>query len=98
MSTNLALRQADAQTRTMGWATRRVNDGKGFMFISHVGNVYPSGFLPIHAGNIRETPLADIYRNAPIFKSLRDTSRWKASAGHANTRRFAADRAPGPMR
>ena len=56
-----------------GWATRRVNDGKGFMFISHVGNVYPSGFLPIHAGNIRETPLADIYRNAPIFKALRDT-------------------------
>ena len=66
---------ADAQSRTRGWATRRVNDGKGFMFISHVGNVYPSGFLPIHAGNIRETPLAEIYRNAPIFKALRDTSR-----------------------
>jgi MoaA/NifB/PqqE/SkfB family radical SAM enzyme len=49
---------ADAKTRTMGWATRRVNDGKGFLFVSHVGNVYPSGFLPIHAGNIRETPLA----------------------------------------
>src|SRR3984885_4625119 len=47
---------SDAKTRTASWATRRVNDGKGFMFISHVGNVYPSGFLPIHAGNIRETP------------------------------------------
>jgi MoaA/NifB/PqqE/SkfB family radical SAM enzyme len=35
----------------------------------------PSGFLPIHAGNIRETPLSEIYRNAPIFKSLRDTSK-----------------------
>src|SRR5665213_2031698 len=35
---------ADAQVRTHTWATRRVNDGKGFMFISHVGNVYPSGF------------------------------------------------------
>jgi radical SAM protein len=72
---------ADAKTRTMGWATRRVNDGKGFMFISHVGNVYPSGFLPIHAGNIRETPLADIYRNAPIFKSLRDTSKLEGKCG-----------------
>jgi radical SAM protein len=71
----------DAKTRTMGWATRRVNDGKGFMFISHVGNVYPSGFLPIHAGNIRETPLADIYRNAPIFKSLRDTSKLEGKCG-----------------
>lgn len=72
---------ADAKTRTMGWATRRVNDGKGFLFISHVGNVYPSGFLPIHAGNIRETPLAEIYRNAPIFKALRDTSRLEGKCG-----------------
>jgi radical SAM protein with 4Fe4S-binding SPASM domain len=72
---------ADAKTRTASWATRRVNDGKGFMFISHVGNVYPSGFLPIHAGNIRETPLADIYRHAPIFKSLRDTSKLEGKCG-----------------
>jgi len=72
---------ADAATRTNAWATRRVNDGKGFMFISHVGNVYPSGFLPIHAGNIRETPLADIYRNAPIFKALRDTGKLEGKCG-----------------
>ena len=71
----------DAQTRTASWATRRVNDGKGFMFISHVGNVYPSGFLPIHAGNIRETPVAEIYRNSPIFKSLRDTSKLEGKCG-----------------
>ena len=72
---------ADAPTRTASWATRRVNDGKGFMFISHVGNVYPSGFLPIHAGNVRDTPLSDIYRNAPIFKSLRDTSKLEGKCG-----------------
>jgi radical SAM protein len=72
---------ADAQTRTANWTTRRVNDGKGFLFVSHVGNVYPSGFLPIHAGNIRETPLSEIYRNAPIFKSLRDTSKLEGKCG-----------------
>ncbi len=72
---------ADGQTRAMSWATRRVNDGKGFVFISHVGNVYPSGFLPIHAGNIRETPLGEIYRNAPIFKALRDTKRLEGKCG-----------------
>lgn len=71
----------DAKTRTMGWATRRINDGKGFMFISHVGNVYPSGFLPIHAGNVREKPLAEIYRDAPIFKALRDTSQLEGKCG-----------------
>ena len=71
----------DGKTRAMGWATRRVNDGKGFVFISHMGNVYPSGFLPIHAGNVRETPLAEIYRNAPIFKALRDTKRLEGKCG-----------------
>jgi radical SAM protein len=72
---------ADTQSRTMGWATRRVNDGKGFLFVSHLGNVYPSGFLPIHAGNVKETPLAEIYRDSPIFKSLRDTSKLEGKCG-----------------
>ena len=72
---------ADAQTRNANWTTRRVNDGKGFLFVSHVGNVYPSGFLPIHAGNIREKPLAEIYRESPIFKALRDTSRLEGKCG-----------------
>ncbi|MGA3264857.1 MAG: TIGR04053 family radical SAM/SPASM domain-containing protein [Terracidiphilus sp.] len=72
---------SDAKTRTASWATRRVNDGKGFLFVSHVGNVYPSGFLPIHAGNVKETPLQEIYRNAPIFKSLRDTSKLEGKCG-----------------
>ncbi|MGD0731239.1 MAG: TIGR04053 family radical SAM/SPASM domain-containing protein [Terracidiphilus sp.] len=72
---------ADAQTRTASWATRRVNDGKGFLFVSHVGNVYPSGFLPIHAGNVRQTPLQEIYRDSPIFKSLRDTSKLEGKCG-----------------
>jgi len=72
---------ADAHSRTHGWATRRVNDGKGFVFISHIGNVYPSGFLPIHTGNIREKQLSEIYRNAPIFKALRDTGRLQGKCG-----------------
>jgi radical SAM protein len=72
---------SDGQTRAMSWATRRVNDGKGFLFVSHVGNVYPSGFLPIHAGNVKETPLQQIYQNAPIFKSLRDTSKLEGKCG-----------------
>jgi radical SAM protein len=72
---------ADAKVRTMGWATRRVNDGKGFLFVSHTGNVYPSGFLPIHAGNVKQTPLSEIYREAPIFKSLRDTSKLEGKCG-----------------
>jgi AdoMet-dependent heme synthase len=72
---------SDVKSRTASWATRRVNDGKGFVFISHVGNVYPSGFLPIHSGNIRETPLKEIYQNAPIFKALRNTAKLEGKCG-----------------
>ncbi|MBE3555208.1 MAG: SPASM domain-containing protein, partial [Thermicanus sp.] len=52
-----------------------------FLFISHIGDVYPSGFLPIKAGNVREQPLAEIYRESPIFKSLRNPSGFKGKCG-----------------
>jgi radical SAM protein len=49
-----------------------VNDGKGFCFISHVGDVCPSGFLPLPAGNVRERSVVDIYRNSRLFRELRN--------------------------
>jgi AdoMet-dependent heme synthase len=56
---------------------RGVNDGDGFMFVSHTGEMFTSGFLPISAGNIREQDLVDTYRNAPLFRQLRDRSNLK---------------------
>ncbi len=58
-----------------------VNDGRGFMFISHIGDVTPSGFLPIVAGNIREQNVVDIYRDAPLFRELRDPELVKGKCG-----------------
>jgi radical SAM protein with 4Fe4S-binding SPASM domain len=52
-----------------------LNDAKGFVFISHFGEVFPSGFLPMSAGNVRRQPLAEIYQHSPLFVALRDTSR-----------------------
>ena len=34
-------------------APRSVNDGNGFVFIDHLGNICPSGFLPAPRGNVR---------------------------------------------
>jgi AdoMet-dependent heme synthase len=62
-------------------APRGLNDAKGFVFISHVGEVYPSGFLPEGAGSIRRQKLAEIYRESPVFKMLRDTSQLKGKCG-----------------
>lgn len=50
-----------------------VNEAKGFMFISHTGEVQPSGFLPISAGNILYQNLTDIYRESKLFCDLRNS-------------------------
>ncbi len=65
----------------IGRAPRGLNDGKGFIFISHLGEVFPSGFLPMSAGNVRRQPLAEIYQHSPLFVSLRDTSRLQGKCG-----------------
>ncbi len=57
---------------TIGRAPEAVNSGKGFVFISYKGDVYPSGFLPITGGNVRKTPLAGIYRDSKLFQDLRN--------------------------
>jgi AdoMet-dependent heme synthase len=49
-----------------------INAGRGFVFIDHIGNVHPSGFLPVPGGSLRERSLPEIYREAPLFRQLRD--------------------------
>lgn len=46
-------------------------DGKGIVFVSHDGDVYPAGFLPIALGNIRTRSIVDIYRNDPLLRAIR---------------------------
>jgi len=61
--------------------TKGVNDGNGFLFISHIGEIQPSGFLPITAGLVRKDDVVDVYRNHPLFKALRDPSKLKGACG-----------------
>jgi len=65
----------------IGRAPRGLNDGKGFVFISHTGEVFPSGFMPLSGGNIRKQKLAAIYRDSPLFRNLRDTSKLEGKCG-----------------
>ncbi len=69
-----------------GVQTRGVNDGKGFMFIDHLGNVCPSGFLPLVGGSVRSQPVAQVYRESELFRELRDPS---ALIGRCGRCRFA---------
>lgn len=58
-----------------------IRDGNGIIFVSHVGEVYPSGFLPVGVGNVRQEGLVDIYRHSPLLRSLRDADQLTGKCG-----------------
>jgi radical SAM protein with 4Fe4S-binding SPASM domain len=68
------------------------------VFISADGEVYPSEFLPLSGGNLREHPLEEIVRSSDLFVSLRDRSNlggkcrnceYKNACGGSRARSFA---------
>ncbi|MFB6268096.1 MAG: radical SAM protein [Halodesulfurarchaeum sp.] len=60
--------------------------GKGFMFVSYEGEVYPSGFLPHSAGNVREEHVVDLYRDSELFRTLRDADQLVGTCGSCEFR------------
>ena len=72
----------------IGRAPRGINDGKGFVFVSHTGEVFPSGFLPVSAGNVRTASLAELYRTSPLFQSLRDEGKLEGKCGRCEYKRI----------
>jgi AdoMet-dependent heme synthase len=70
----------------IGRAPKGINDGKGFVFVSHRGEVFPSGFLPISSGNIKKQSLGEIYRNSPLFKDLRNAAKLEGKCGRCEFR------------
>jgi radical SAM protein len=75
-----------------GWSDERIaatplhagfgiRDGNGVAFVSKIGDVYPTGFLPLSGGNVRQRGLVDIYRNSDLFTSIRDLSRFGGACG-----------------
>jgi radical SAM protein len=80
-------------------APRGVNDGNGFLFIDHLGQICPSGFLPAPRGNVRTDDLVEVYRTDELFERLRNPNallgkcgrcRFRAICGGSRSRAFAA--------
>jgi radical SAM protein len=67
-------------------APRAVNDGNGFVFVDHVGDICPSGFLPLARGNVREGRLIETYRRDPVFERLRDPDALGGRCGRCELR------------
>jgi AdoMet-dependent heme synthase len=77
--------------------TRGVNDGNGFLFISHIGEIQPSGFLPITAGNVRTDDVVEVYRHSQLFTICETLTSSKGAVTSANTATCAAVNADGRM-
>ena len=58
----------------MAATTRGCLAGTAVCFVSHRGEVFPCGYLPVVAGNVVEDRLADIWTSSPVFLRLRDDS------------------------
>lgn len=58
-----------------------VSDGRGFVFVSHRGEIYPSGFLEMSSGNVRRESLVEVYRHGGLFRVLRDAKQREGRCG-----------------
>jgi AdoMet-dependent heme synthase len=80
------LTTSEGPGHTVGLAPRGVNSGNGFLFVSHQGEIYPSGFLPISVGNVRWRALSSAYRSSSLFRQLRDPGRLLGRCGRCEFR------------
>ena len=65
-----------------------IRDGNGIVFVSHIGDVYPSGFLPVKAGNVRLQKLPAIYRDSKVFLNVRDVNHFEGKCGRCEFRKI----------
>lgn len=65
--------------------TKGTRDGRGIVFVSATGDVTPAGFLPIVLGNVRESRIADVYREHPLLRDIR-AARFTGKCGRCEYR------------
>ena len=65
----------------MNATTKGCLAGTGVCFISHEGEVYPCGYLPVIAGDLRKEKFVDIWEKSAVFNQLRDTGNLKGKCG-----------------
>jgi radical SAM protein with 4Fe4S-binding SPASM domain len=65
----------------MNASTKGCLAGTGVCFISHEGEIYPCGYLPVVAGDLRKQTFADIWQNSAVFGDLRNTANLKGKCG-----------------
>jgi radical SAM protein with 4Fe4S-binding SPASM domain len=72
---------APAGHAEMSAMTKGCLAGQAVCFVSHTGEVFPCGYLPVSSGNVTRTPLPQIWRRSPVFADLRDDSKLDGKCG-----------------
>jgi AdoMet-dependent heme synthase len=78
---NRPARPAGGHPGDMNAMTKGCLAGTGVCFISHEGEVYPCGYLPVVAGDLRRQSFADIWASSAVFEQLRDSGNLKGKCG-----------------
>ncbi len=76
-----SMQRPSAHPVGMNAMTKGCLAGTGVCFISHEGEVYPCGYLPVIAGDLRKQSFAEIWRDAPVFRELRKTDNLEGKCG-----------------
>ena len=63
-----------------------ITDGRGIMFVSHNGSIYPAGFLPLECGQFPQDSVVDVYQKHPTFKALQNPDNYKGICGRCEYR------------
>ena len=71
----------DRSTHGMAAITKGCLAGTSVCFVSHKGQVFPCGYLPVEAGNVRHQPFGEIWENASLFETLRRPELLKGKCG-----------------
>lgn len=72
---------APAMKETAVYRGFQIRDGHGIVFVSNLGDIYPSGFLPLRCGNVRKDNLVEVYRNSDTFRGLHSPDDFHGKCG-----------------
>lgn len=74
------------QTHGMAAMTKGCLAGSAVCFVSHKGEVFPCGYLPVTCGNVKEQAFEEIWNASPVFHTLRDFHNLTGKCGECEYR------------
>jgi heme b synthase len=74
LGTQMKAASDPAGGRPLSAMTRGCLAGTAVCFVSNAGDIYPCGYLPVSAGNVRQQRFGEIWSQSAVFEKLRDSS------------------------